>query len=513
MIVERAERTGLLIFLQVFLFFMAQPQEGVYQKSIQSGKWFVINIVIQRFLGLISFFVLARLLIPEDYGIMAAIYLVVNPLSRLTDFSFGDALMQKTDSIEPYLDSVWTFDLFRNIFLCIFLYALAPWLVVFFHIPIAYLPLLRFSGLLLLLPALSNVRQIYFFKELNYQKIFIRDLIGQISFVSVAVVWAFHDSSVWALFLGTVAQFGMSAVMTYILFPSWPHFSFAFSRLRSLVGYTKWVYGQNILDLLLGQLDKWFVGHFLAPAELGIYSKAKDLASTATAVVSSMIKKIGFAAFSKIQQELAKVQDGFLQSIDVLMMTSLPFALLLLLEGGGLVAAFLGPKWLSVVVTLKIFAFGNFFLAFTRAVQPVLAALGFPHVNFKINVAQIIVSIPLWFIGLHWFGLPGLAVATVCGWVLSLGYAMWLARSILRIPKQAFASTFWSTFLGCAAGFLFDFIARLATQSLGDALWIPLVRAAGIGFCYFAVLFLWSRRADRGPWITFCSTLRALKII
>lgn len=489
---------------------MADTQPGVFHRSIQSGKWFVASVVTQRLISLASFLVLARLLIPEDYGVMTIVYLVTSVLNQVTSPSLGDALLQRKDSIERYLDAYWTFDLFRNALLGILVFIFGNALSHFFNVRSSDMGIIQAGGFLLVIQGLANIRQTYFFRDLNFYKIFIRDFGAQIAFAIGAVGFAvFVDASAWALLVGALAQNATAVVIGYALYPVRPRFNFQFKRLRDLVHFSKWVYGQSLVDLLLGQADKFIVGRWLSPAQLGLYAKAKDLSSMATAVVTSMIKKIGLSAFSRVQDQVEKVRDGFLKSVDILSISSLPAALFLLLEGGQLVQLFLGPKWLAIVIPLKIFAFGNLFLSFTRIAGPVLSALGRPDINFKISALQAIVSLPLMYVGMRYGQLTGLAYAVVLTWLLLFLYVIYRTRPIVRISKHAFVPSIVSAGAACIATLLIDIILR-RFGPVSDATAVVVGRLCLLGVSYYLILFFISYQFGKGAWHTLMAILQEL---
>jgi O-antigen/teichoic acid export membrane protein len=483
---------------------------GVYNKSIKSGKWFLLNVFGQKAINFATFFTLARMLDPRDYGIIGVVLIINGLLDQFTNPSFGQALTREKRPIEQYLDPMWTFDILRYSVIAVVLFFSADAIGHFFHFVGPESTMLRWSGLMLLIPAFSNVRQIYFFKELKFEKIFIRDMVTQLAFALAAIGYAFYiEPGVWALFVGYIVSYVSAIAMTYILYPSRPELSLKFARLRDLVSYSKWVYGQNLLEVALSQFDKLLVGRLLNPTSLGLYSKAKDLASTTTAIMTSLIAKVGFSAFSKVQDQMEKVRRGFLQSIDVLILSGLPVTLLLLLEGGLIVTLLLGDRWLGLVVPLKIFALGNLFLAFVRVVNPVIAALGRPDVNFKTNAFQAVVMLPLMYLGFVFYGLNGLAWAVVVTWILLLMYVILRARPILNIPVRAFIPAISTGAIGSLAVFMLD----AAGRSLIHLRPTPLVVIAwigGLGALYYGCVYFVSRRFSYGPRETMASIWQVL---
>lgn len=491
---------------------MTGAGEGTYRKSIRSGFWYMASVVGQKSLNLVTFFVLARLLTPNDYGIMTIVMFVVIPLNQLTTVSFGDALVQRQSSIEKFLDPLFTLDLFRMVIIAALIYAFGPAIAGFFHVTDPSLVLLiRTSGLYLIVSALGNIRTIYLFKGLDLRKIFYRDVLGQAAYAVAAIGVAFFvQRSAWALLAGLFAQVTVGVISSYVIYPAAPRLSFRFRALAELLGFTKWIYGQEVLDVVIAQIDKIFVGRLMASDQLGIYAKAKDLASTATNSIASMINKVGFAAFAKVQDRLNKVQEGFVKSIDVLVLSSLPFTLLLFVEGGAVVTLFLGQKWLPIVEPLKIFAFGNFLLAFTNIVAPILAALGRPDINFKTNVIRLVVTLPFMYAGYHYFGMNGLAWAVVTTWIVLSGYVLLRAKRLMQIHRKLFYPAFMSATASCGGVFLADLAFRAAYTGPRSAV-LNFGILCGLGILYYLLLLLVGRRVGKGPLHTALSIFRELR--
>lgn len=485
---------------------------GIYNKSIRSGTWYIASVIGQKTLNLVTFFILARLLLPHDYGIMAIVMVIIAPLNQLTTISFGDALVQRQGSIERFLDPLFTLDLFRSVIIAAFIYASGPTLAEFFHVgDTSFVMLIRTSGVLLIIPALSNIRTIYLFKELELRKIFYRDIFSQVAYVLAALGYAlFVERSAWALLTGMIAQNIAGVIASYAIYPVAPTLSLNFCTLMELFGFTKWIYGHEILEVVIAQIDKILVGRLMAAGELGIYAKAKDIASTATNTVASMISKIGFAAFAKVQDQMSKVQEGFIKSIDVLILSSLPFTLLLLVEGGAVVSLFLGQKWLLIVVPLKIFAFGNLLLAFMSIVAPILAALGRPDINFKTNVIRLVVTLPFMYIGYRFDGMNGFAWAVVSTWIVLSGYILLRAKRVMRMHRDLFLPAFFSAAFSCTGVIIADIAFRTAYHEPRNSV-LNVGILVGLGILYYALLLIVERRVGKGPLQTAFSILHELR--
>ena len=487
-------------------------QKGVYHKSVHGGKWVLFGNVLQKIINIAPFLILARILLPKDYGVIAVIFMFTNVLSKFATPGFGAALLQREDDVEEYIDVVWTYDLIKSIFIALIIFLFGGFVAEFFHVAPEYVMIVKLSGVLPLITAVSNPRQLYFFKNLEFKKIFIRDLLGQVCYVVVALVIAlFISATAWALFFGYIALYISGMVITYILYPTMPRLSFKFSKLRDLIGYGKWIYGQQILDYLLGFLDNILVGRMLGQTELGLYSRARDLPSTVSYPLLNIINKISFSAYAKLQNEINKIQEGFLKSLDLILLVTIPFSLLLLVEGGSIVMLILGPKWIAIILPLKILAIASIFSSLVAIQRPIFNAIGRPEINVHANMAQIAVFSILVYLGIHYRGLPGGAFATTLGWMIMLSYMVIRMRPILRIGWDKLWPMIIPSGVASLVFLVLAVIARIYFyQYLGG--FIILFWVAFLGCVYLFVALFASKKMGAGVWFTVYAVLNEVGV-
>jgi O-antigen/teichoic acid export membrane protein len=487
--------------------------EGTLTRAVRGGSWFFFDIFTQKVINFINFFILARILLPEDYGVMAVALITAGITNQIIAFPFGNALIQKKDDIESYLDPLWSLELIRSGILAALLVVCGGFIAAFFHLESSVVWIVRLSGLIILFPALSNIRTIHLFKRLQFRTIFIRDVVSLLAFPACAISYALLvERSAWALFVGYLGQHFMGIIMSYVIIPTRPSFTLTFSKLRSLVGYTKWVFGQNFLDLILQQFDRILVGRLLNTTELGLYGKAKDLAFTVTGSLTDLVAKVGFPAFSRVQHDIQKIRIGILKSIDMLLLINVLPALLIVIEGLSIVSLLLGDRWLSVVVPLQIFALGSIFNGFFSVLTPVFGALGRPDINFKTNALHTMMTVPAVLIGIRLGGVIGLAIAIVITWLIMLAYLVWRMRSLHIMGVRAF----FIPGVCVAAAALVMVALDLSLRS-----WIHAWGSAAVTICWFAllvgvyylVLFILSWRLGHGPIFTLRDVLRELGVV
>jgi O-antigen/teichoic acid export membrane protein len=488
-----------------------KPQtEGLYAKTVKGTFWQLVNASTQKVLQIGIFFILARVLTPTDYGVLAVIFIVIGFFNQLTDVPFGTALIQKKGDIEPYIDPYWTLDILRSLFNAALIAVFGGMIATLFKVE-EHATLIRLSGLLLVIPTFANARLVLAFRNMDFRVIAIRDLLTQIAFGSVTLAYVFligHSPA--ALVMGYAAMYALGDFLSYVLVPGTIRVSFAFRRLRDLAGQAGWLYGQDLVVYASQYLDKIVLGILLLPSDLGLYSKAKDLSSSPASFIVSIARKVGLSAFALAQDSRVKIREGMIRSFDILFLTVVPAALLFLLDGGTIIRVLLGDAWLSIVIPFKIMALGSIFFAVIHIINTTVIAVGRPDAGFKANLIQTILTLPLSWLGVQLGGIRGLAYATSAIWLLLATYLFVRLRETIQVKAAdgvryaviTIVTTAVLTALDLGIGPLIQRFGRLEF----DAAWV-----AVLGLVYFVLLWILSRVVKQSPWQTGRSILTHLR--
>lgn len=485
--------------------------EGVYKQTVNAGKWVLIKNIFEKALNFGTFLILARFLLPSDYGVIAVVFIVVGFFQTVTAPGFQKALMQKQGDADEYLDVDWTFNLLKSFLIAIIIFFTAPYLANFFHVE-DYVSIIRWSSVFVVITAFGNSRQYYFFKNLDFKKIFWRDIVSQIVYIIATLLWVLYVSaSPWALFVGHLFRFLAGMSMSYILYPNWQKISFKFRKLKDLWGYSKWVIGQNFFNYIIGIIDSVYVGHFLDVRKLGLFTKARDLSYAPVAPFMNIVTRVGFPAYAQIQEKTGKVKIGFIRTLDVILSVTIPLAVLLLVEGGIIVKTLLGVNWLSLVLPLKIFAIATIFSSLAGLVKPVFDALGKPEMNVKINALQLISLIIFIYIGVHYWDLIGVVWALVISWGLTFTYSILRVKPLLQLGWRMIAPTVISVF----GSVMFVIIVAAPSyifwiKNIEDPIYVfPWLTV--FGSLYLITLWFMGKFYKTGPKHTFLSIVKEVR--
>lgn len=403
--------------------------KGVLHKTIHSSKWVVLGSVTSKVIGLVSFLVLARLLDPTSYGFIAIALMIVGVFNRMLVTGFETAVIQRKGDTDKYLDAVWTFNIIKALVVFGLIYAAGPAIAEFFHATAA-INVIRWSGLFVLIPALSNIKQLYLFKDFKFNKLYYRDLYGQVAYVVIGALYAiFISADVWALFYANLAKYTASALTIYYFFPQLPKFILKFGVLKDLIPYSKWITAQNFVNYFLSIIDNVLIGRLLSVEILGLYTKGRNLAGTAMSFIANMLKNLSFVAFSKVQDEKAKIRKGFLMGFDLILFIGMANIFVIWFGGEAIIQLLLGEKWIGIVPALKIFTVFGLTNGVLSLVYSLFDGAGKPSVNFKLKVAGLFLYAILSYIGIKYKSMVGAAIG------ISLSSFIMMLYALLKLSK------------------------------------------------------------------------------
>lgn len=386
-------------------------EKGIMHRTLIAGHWSLLNTLMQKGFTFGTFFVTAHLFTPADFGLIVVAMIFPTLVDTFTAMPFDTAAVQvKSGEEKQYLNVIWTLNILRSIALFVFIFFSAPFLAQFFHAPDAEL-LFRLSGLILLFQGFGNSGQIYFSRDLDFRRIFYRDLILQFSVSVIAISGGLLTHSYWALFAANAAGIFFSTLSTYALNRYRPRIDLKLQKLKPLFGYSKWVFGQKMLTQAAKTLEDVLVGRFANVTDIGLLSKGKALAHAPTSIVSGTVGKVSFSAFTNIQESRQHIQDGIHKIIDLVFFVAFPFLAAIYIAGDRLVLTILGPSWINITPLLKVLVITATLIAISSPITPIFNALGKPKIQFKIGVISLVCTALMLIILVPMHGTRGAAIS------------------------------------------------------------------------------------------------------
>lgn len=392
--------------------FLRKPGKSLSQRALVSSIWVFLLRVFQQTFGLTRLVILARVLSPNDFGLMGIALLVMATLETFSQTGFQQALIQRKYEIKSYLDSVWTFLILRGFVIFAVLYIIAPYAASFFNAPEAK-SIIQVIGLSVVFQAFANIGVIYFQKELEFNKQFIYQLSGTLTDFIVAIVFVFIFGNVWALVFGMLAGNAAMCITSYLVHSYRPQFNFDLGKIRELCQYGKWVFGSTILVFLVTQGDDILVGKMLSVTALGYYQLAYRISNLPATEITHLISQVTFPMYSKIQDDSVKLKTAYLKVLQftayiTFFITSLIFTL-----ASYITNIFLGEKWLPIVPLINILVLAGLIRSIQATSGPIFYALGMTKIDTKVQVIRFIVLAVTIYPLILKLGLNGAAIAVL----------------------------------------------------------------------------------------------------
>ncbi len=381
-------------------------------KVAKSGFWLLILKMSVNIIGLLKLFILARLLVPNDFGVMGIAFLIIAILDTFSETGLHTALVQMKDDIKEYLNTVWSISIIKGFILYVILFISAPYVAIFFKSPEST-AIIRVVGIAIIIRSFENIGAVYFHKELEFNKHFICRFSSTIANFSVAVFAAFTLRSVWALVFGQLAECITGVVTSYLLHHYKPRFNLDLNKAKKLFGFGKWVFGSSILLFIFTQGDDFLVGKLLGVTALGFYQMAYRISSMPTTEITRVISKVAYPAYSKIQDNLPRLRDAYLKILRLTAFLSFPISGLIVSLAPHLTLVILGEKWNPMVPCMQVLALYGLIMSVATTAGPIFNSIGKPGINTKNQFLQVILLMVLIYPLTSKWGLLGTSLAVV----------------------------------------------------------------------------------------------------
>jgi len=373
----------------------------------------------------------ARLLEPTDFGLVAFAALFVGFTHVIADEGLADALVQRKELERAHLDAAfWTTVAFAVV-MTLILAALA--------VPIAALlgaeelaPVLLVLSLSIPIASTSLVQRALLTRELKFRSLALRSLSGITVGGVFGVIAAFSGLGVWSLVIQNLAGVTTGTLVLWRVTDFRPRFTFSYSHCRDLLGFGSNVVGFRLLIYFTRWADELLIGAFLGPAALGFYTVGNRMLRMLIQVTSSLIDRVSFPLYSKLQDKPARLKAAFYKSTSYASLIAFPVFLATAVLAPQVVELFFGPKWDDSIPVMQILAFFGLIQVLTYLNGTTIKALGKPGWLVFIVGITALLKVSGFLIAVQ-YGLIAVAVAaTFVGWVVAPLY-YWGVRRLVGI--------------------------------------------------------------------------------
>lgn len=400
------------------------------QRAVRGGFWVFSSYGGGKLLGFIRSVILARLLLPSDFGLMGLAAVATGFLTVITEVGTGQALIHKQDDSDDMLNTAWTLTLLRSTTLCALTFLTAGPVAALFETP-ALAPILRVMSFLFVISGLENIGLILLKKELDFRTLAYFDFASNVLSLVAVIIAALILRNAWALVLGSLFQALIALVGSYVIHPFRPRLTWRPQTVRVLLNYGKYIFGGGIVRYFLTQGDDALVGKVLGTAQLGFYGMAYNVSNMPATSITHIIARVAFPAYAKLQNDIPSLRHAYLRMLKFIGLLAVPVSGGLLAVAPELVHVLYGEKWLPMIPSFMILCIYGLERAINASVGPLFQATGRPQVVFYLNLFKLILLALIIYPFTIRYGIMGTSIAsTLVAIIISMNATFSVAKTL-----------------------------------------------------------------------------------
>jgi lipopolysaccharide exporter len=468
-----------------------QAPEPRSPSALTGVAWLLAFRVVDRLAGIVSFLVLARLLLPEHFGVVALATAVIAFIEILTSLGLDTILIQIRQLTRSHYDTAWTIQIGMAVFCAALIAAAAYPASVFFREPRLF-PVLCVLALSFVIEGLQNIKMVDFRREMRFDKEFVFLASRRLVTICVTIGAALVLRNEWALAIGMLVSRTAGTALSYMMRPYRPRFTLALKR--EFLTKSSWLLLSGIVMFLRQRSSDFALGRMRGAASVGAFTLASDLATMVTMELAVPINRVALSDLSaqRTREDLVARFDAVTGLVAV-MLAPLGFGLAACAQVAVLVL--FGPAWVSAGDVLRILAIASLISAMVSNLGVPIMALGHYRYNFVIHAVGAAVLVPLLIAGVYYHGPVGAAMAMLIANAVTAATAMILAGRVMDYGLWRFLLCVWRPVL--AAILMYAVVVWTAAQidsiapQLPSALLLAIVVCAGALVYPLALGLLW----------------------
>lgn len=383
------------------------------QRTFSAVRWIAVAMVAKAGLQFFQLAILARLLAPADFGLMAVVLAVTSFLQIFADFGVSFAIIHHQTISREQLSSLYWLNVGSSIVLAVLIVLASPWVAAYYFQP-ELASLLALSAVPLVIGAVGQQIRVVAEKNMRFDVLAKIEVAGAIIGIVFAVGIALAGGGVYALVGGAMANVAMLTVLLWLfLADGWrPMLVFRIREIHHFLRFGAYMIGDNLLNTANSQVDVLLGAKILGTQSIGAYSVTKEFCLGVSRAFNPIITRVGTPMMAKAQDEEALMKKVYLQTMRMTASVNFPVYFALGVFAPEVVNIVFGHKWSDAVPLMQVFAVWALLRSTFNPVGSLLMAKGRSDLSFKWNLALFLVFPPVVWLGSSW-GQSGLALSSL----------------------------------------------------------------------------------------------------
>lgn len=458
------------------------------EKAIKGAFWTTVQQWSNKFLSLVTFTILARLLEPSNFGLIALAGSFLVFVNLFLDQGFSSAIIQRKDLEPEHLDTAFWTNISIATTMVAVTFLFAPFIAGFFQEP-NLTPILRWLSLSFLIGSFNSVQSALFQKKLNFKILAIRSSVGTFIGAIVGVTMAFMGFGVWSL---VVQRLAASMAQTIILWYSsdWiPQFRFSQKHFQDLFSFGVNILGINVLNFLISNSDNLLIGYFLGSQALGYYDLGYRLLVVVSQLFVGIISSLGVPLFSRLQEDLPKLRNVFYRLVRIGNTVAFPIFLGMSFLSPELVKVIFGSQWIPAIPVMRVLSligvfYGGFFFN-----GPLLISIGKPQLKLRLDIFRASVQIIIFFLTVQ-YGIIAVATGKFISIWFSAPVTVFVMKKVGGINLLTYGKQYFPSFISSLVMLTGIYFIRYFTTGLWSDSFALVIYGVSATLIYLSVLYL-----------------------
>jgi len=332
---------------------MTPTNDNLARHARRASFWSGGDSVLRALLGFAITVALARLVAPDQFGVVAMILVFSAIANVLVDAGLGTALIQRQDADHVDESTAFHFNLGMSLVLALLLALSAPWIARFFAQPLL-VGITRLMAVNLVVSALGTIHTTLLAKELNFRPQLFIGLWAMLLSGALAIFLAWRGYGAWALAWQVLAQTSISTILLWTWHRWRPLAVFDRIALRRLLAFGSHLMAANMVDAIYTRLYSVFIGKMYSAGDLGYYSRAQSTQQLPTQLLANMLNRVALPAFARTSSDPAVLAQALAKASRLLMFVNLPLMAGMAATAQSLVLVLFGARWLPAVPLLQV---------------------------------------------------------------------------------------------------------------------------------------------------------------
>lgn len=432
-------------------------QESLKNKTIKGVGWSAADALLGQGVTFIVGLVLARLLSPDEYGLIGICLIFTTVLNGIVDSGFSNALIRKKDVTDEDYNTMFTTNMAISIVLYVLLFISAPFVSDFFH-RVELTALVRVTGLVLFCNALSITQVTILAKKIDFKTKTKASLVSAVVSGVMGIVMAFMGFGVWSLVAQQLSRQLLYTLCLWVLNKWWPKFTFYKGSFKYMWGFGWKLLASGILNNVWNQLYQVVIGRCYTPSTLGHYTRANEYASIFSSNLTLIVQRVSYPVLAEIQDDKERMVQGYRKVIKITMFVTAVCMISLGAVSEPLIYTLIGTKWQEAATYLPLICISMSLYPLHAINLNILQVLGRSDIFLYLEILKKIVGIVPIVIGIF-CGIYYMLLTSILTGVISLYLNTWYTGKILNY-------SFWKQLRDIAPSYFTALVIALAVYFL-----------------------------------------------